>query len=80
MLVLRVREGDANLLSALLCPRNDVFGSGLAILAAGVTAATNSLWPDLAIGVVICLLFLSGSWFVYRQARRESAAEAGIAA
>ncbi len=80
ILLLRFREGDANLRSAWLCSRNDAFGNVLVILAAGATAATNSLWPDLAVGVVMCLLFLSGSWSVYRQARRESGAQAGIAA
>ncbi len=80
ILLLRFREGDANLRSAWLCSRNDAFGNVLVILAAGATAATNSLWPDLAVGVVMCLLFLSGSWSVYRQARQESGAQAGIAA
>ncbi|MGE0186167.1 MAG: cation transporter [Hyphomonadaceae bacterium] len=80
ILLLRFREGDANLRSAWLCSRNDAFGNVLVILAAGATAATNSLWPDLAVGVVMCLLFLSGSWSVYRQARRESGAQARIAA
>lgn len=80
ILLLRFRTGDANLRSAWLCSRNDAVGNVLVILAAGATAATHSLWPDLAVGVVMCLLFLSGSWSVYRQARRESVAEARIAA
>ncbi|MBX9747488.1 MAG: cation transporter [Hyphomonadaceae bacterium] len=80
LLLLRFRNGDANLRSVWLCSRNDAFGNVLVILAAGATAATNSLWPDLAVGIVMCLLFLSGSWSVYSQARRESAAEAGSAA
>lgn len=79
ILLLRFRDGDANLRSAWLCSRNDALGNILVILAAGATAATGSLWPDVAVGVVMCLLFLSGSWAVYRQARRESGAEAGIA-
>ncbi|GIK49927.1 MAG: hypothetical protein BroJett013_26240 [Alphaproteobacteria bacterium] len=78
LLLLRFRHGDANLRSVWLCSRNDAFGNVLVIAAAGVTAATQSLWPDLIVGVIMCLLFLSGSWSVYRQARRESAALAGV--
>lgn len=74
LLLLRFRNGDANLRSVWLCSRNDAFGNVLVIGAAAVTAATRSPWPDLAVGVIMCLLFLSGSWSVYRQARRESAA------
>ncbi len=78
LLLLRFRNSDANLRSVWLCSRNDAFGNVLVIAAAGVTAATQSLWPDLIVGVIMCLLFLSGSWSVYRQARRESAALAGV--
>src|SRR5690606_3241650 len=79
IMLLRFRAGDANLRSAWLCSRNDAVGNVLVICAAFATAATRSPWPDVAVGLVMCLLFLSGSWSVYRQARRESAPEAGIA-
>lgn len=72
LLLLRFRNGDANLRSVWLCSRNDALGNGLVIAAAGVTAATQSPWPDLAVGVIMSLLFLSGSWSVYRHACRES--------
>lgn len=74
MLLLRFRNGDANLRSVWLCSRNDAFGNVLVILAAAATAATRSPWPDFAVGGIMCLLFVSGSWSVYRQARRESSA------
>lgn len=74
VLLLGFRNGDANLRSVWLCSRNDAFGNVLVIGAAAVTAATRSPWPDLFVGVIMCLLFLSGSWSVYRQALRESAA------
>lgn len=78
VLLLRFRHGDANLRSVWLCSRNDAVGNLLVIGAAGVTAATQSLWPDLIVGVIMCLLFLSGSWSVYGQTRRESAVETGV--
>jgi len=80
ILLLGFRHGDANLRSAWLCSRNDAVGNLLVIFAAIATAWTQSLWPDLVVGIVMCLLFLSGSWAVYTQARRESVAAAGSAA
>lgn len=74
IMLLPMRNGDANLRSVWLCSRNDAFGNILVILAAGATAATRSPWPDFAVGAIMCLLFVSGSWAVYSQARRESAA------
>ena len=74
IMLLRFRNSDANLRSVWLCSRNDAFGNILVILAAGATAATRSPWPDFAVGAIMCLLFVSGSWAVYSQARRESAA------
>ena len=73
IMLLPMRNGDANLRSVWLCSRNDAFGNILVILAAGATAATRSPWPDFAVGAIMCLLFVSGSWAVYSQARRESA-------
>ncbi|MDX2275043.1 MAG: cation transporter [Hyphomonadaceae bacterium] len=74
IMLLGFREADANLRSAWLCSRNDAVGNVLVILAAAATAATASPWPDFAVGVIMSLLFVSGSWAVYRQARHESAA------
>ncbi|MBK6705643.1 MAG: cation transporter [Caulobacteraceae bacterium] len=48
------------------------FGNVLVMIAAAATAVTRSPWPDFAVGVIMSLLFLSGSWSVYRQARSES--------
>ena len=64
IMLLPMRNGDANLRSVWLCSRNDAFGNILVILAAGATAATRSPWPDFAVGAIMCLLFVSGSWAV----------------
>ena len=74
IMLLPVRSGDVNLRSVWLCSRNDAFGNILVILAAAATAATRSPWPDFVVGAIMCLLFVSGSWAVYSQARRESSA------
>jgi len=79
LMLLRFRNSDANLRSVWLCSCNDAFGNVLVIGAAAATAATASPWPDLAVGLVMCALFLSGSLSIFRQARRESAlAQASI--
>jgi Co/Zn/Cd efflux system component len=79
VLLLRFRRSDANLRSVWLCSRNDAFGNVLVMIAAAATAVTLSPWPDFAVGVIMSLLFLSGSWSVYRQARSESvSARAGM--
>ena len=72
LLLLRFRKSDANLRSVWLCSRNDAYGNVLVMIAAAATAATRSPWPDFGVGVIMSLLFLSGSWSVYRQARSES--------
>ena len=72
IMLLRFRDADANLRSAWICSRNDAVGNVLVILAAAATAATASPWPDFAVGVIMSLLFVSGSWAVFKQARRES--------
>lgn len=72
-LLLRFRDSDANLRSAWLCSRNDALGNVMVVAAAAATTATHSPWPDLAVGMIMCLLFVSGSAAIYRRARRESA-------
>jgi cation diffusion facilitator family transporter len=73
LLLLRFRNGDANLRSVWLCSRNDALGNVLVIGAAGLTVATQSHWPDLAVGIVMCALFLTRSLSVFKQARQEAA-------
>ncbi len=68
------QKRDANLRSAWLCSRNYAVGNILVIFAVGATAATRSPWPDFSVGVIMCLLFVSGSQAVYSQVRRESGA------
>ncbi len=78
IMLLRFRDADANLRSAWICSRNDAVGNVLVILAAAATAATASPWPDFAVGVIMSLLFVSGSWAVFKQARRESSSALAV--
>ncbi len=72
LLLLRFRNADANLRSVWLCSRNDAIGNILVVAAALATAATHSHWPDLVVGAVMCALFVSGAWSIFKQARIEA--------
>ncbi len=59
--------------AAFLSARNDA-GANVAIIAAGlVTAQTNSIWPDLVVGLGIFLVNLDAAREIYLAARREHA-------
>ncbi|MBL8660452.1 MAG: cation transporter [Rhodospirillales bacterium] len=71
LLLLRYREGDANVRSVWLCSRNDAIGNAAVIIAAVGVWATDSAWPDLAVAGVMASLFLWSSAQVVRQATEE---------
>jgi Co/Zn/Cd efflux system component len=70
-LLVRYRGGDANVRSVWLCTRNDLIQC-LAVAATGVLVwLTNSRWPDLIVGVILAVIFLSSALSIIRQARAE---------
>lgn len=71
LLLLRYRDGDANVRSVWLCSRNDAIGNVGVILAASAVWATTSGWPDLIVAGIMAFLFLSSSVQIVRQARSE---------
>ncbi len=71
LLLVRFRNGDANVRSVWLCTRNDLIQC-LAVAATGVAVAiTGSRWPDLVVGVFLAGVFLRSAWQITAQARRE---------
>jgi Co/Zn/Cd efflux system component len=65
------RDGDANMRSAWLCTRNDVIGN-LAVLAAAASVfGTGSVWPDVAVAMIMASIALSASLRVIAQSRAE---------
>ena len=81
LLLLKYRDGDANVRSVWLCSRNDAIGNIAVILAAGGVWASGTVWPDLIVAGVMATLFLSSSVQIVRRARAElrQAAELRIA-
>ena len=69
LLLMRYRDGDANVRSFWLCSRNDAIGN-LGVLAAAVYA-TQSPWPDLIVAAQMGGLFLHSAVLILRQANRE---------
>jgi Co/Zn/Cd efflux system component len=71
LLLVRYRNGDANVRSVWLCTRNDMIQC-LAVAATGVAVAvTGSRWPDLVVGVLLAGVFLRSAWQITAQARGE---------
>lgn len=71
LLLVRFREGDANVRSVWLCTRNDLIQC-LAVAATGVAVTVSgSRWPDLIVGVLLAAVFLRSAWQITAQARSE---------
>lgn len=68
LLLMRWRDGDANVRSVWLCSRNDAVGNVAVVLAAGAVWLTGTGWPDLVVAAVMAGLFLSGAAGITRQA------------
>lgn len=70
-LLMRYRTDDLNMRSVWLCSRNDIVANIGVIAAAGAVWFTASPWPDIAIGLLIAMLFLHSAAGVMRAALRE---------
>ena len=65
------RGGDANMRSAWICTRNDVFGNLAVLLAALGVLGTGTGWPDVIVATIMAGLALQGAWVVLHQSRSE---------
>ncbi len=71
LVLLRYKDGDANVRSVWLCSRNDAI-SNLGVLgAAGAVSLTGTAWPDLLVAGLMAALFLWSSAQIIRQALQE---------
>ena len=66
-LLYRHRGDNLNMSSTWLCSRNDLIANAGVLLAAGASYLLNSHWPDIIIGAIIAILFLSSAVNVLRQ-------------
>lgn len=70
-LLWRHRSEDINMRSVWLCSRNDLMANVSVLLAAWAVWMMTSPWPDIAVGVLICAVFLRSAFLVTREARTE---------
>jgi len=71
LLLVKYKDGDANVRSVWLCSRNDAIGNVVVMLAASGVWATQSAWPDLTVAGIMALLFLSSAAQILRQSMKE---------
>ena len=62
------RREDINMSSVWECSRNDIASNVAVFCAAAAVWASDSRWPDLAVGAVLALLFLRSGFRVIQQA------------
>lgn len=71
LILLKYRDGDANVRSVWLCSRNDAIGNVVVVAAAGGVFATQTGWPDVMVAGLMAGLFLWSSVSILRQALDE---------
>ena len=71
LLLMRYKDGDANVRSVWLCSRNDAIGNVAVMLASFAVWLTVSAWPDLIVAGVMAGLFLRSAQLILVQAWQE---------
>jgi Co/Zn/Cd efflux system component len=71
LILMRWREGDANVRSVWLCSRNDAIGNVFVVLAALGVWSTATGWPDLIVAGVMAAVFFYSAVLIVQQAKGE---------
>ena len=71
LLLMRYKDGDANVRSVWLCSRNDAIGNVVVMVAALGVWGTSTAWPDLAVAALMAGVFCTSSVQILRQAWAE---------
>ena len=71
LLLVKYKDGDANVRSVWLCSRNDAIGNVAVMIAAVAVWATATKWPDLIVAAIMAGLFLTSSAKILKQALAE---------
>ena len=70
-LLVRYKDGDANVRSVWLCSRNDAIGNIAVMIAALGVWGTATGWPDLIVAGIMAGLFLSSAFQIIRRSKTE---------
>ena len=71
LILMRYKDGDANVRSVWLCSRNDAIGNVAVMIAAAGVRATGTAWPDLVVAALMAGVFVTSSVQILRQAWAE---------
>jgi cation diffusion facilitator family transporter len=76
LILMRYKEGDANVRSVWLCSRNDAIGNVAVMLAAAGVWITATKWPDLIVAALMAGVVVTSSVQILRQSLGELRSEA----
>lgn len=71
LILIKYKDGDANVRSVWLCSRNDAIGNVAVMLAALGVWGTATGWPDVIVAAILASLFLNSATKIFRQALDE---------
>jgi Co/Zn/Cd efflux system component len=71
LILMRYKDGDANVRSVWLCSRNDSIGNVVVMIAAAGVWGTGTAWPDLGVAALMAGIFVTSSVQILRQAWAE---------
>lgn len=71
LLLLKYKDGDANVRSVWLCSRNDAIGNVAVLVAALGVWGTTTGWPDVIVASMLAALFLQSATRILQQAFAE---------
>lgn len=71
LLLMRYKDGDANVRSVWLCSRNDAIGNVAVMVASVAVWFTATAWPDLVVAIIMAGLFLRSAQLILVQAWQE---------
>ncbi len=71
LLLLRYKDGDANVRSVWLCSRNGAIGNVVVMMAAAGVWGTGTAWPDLGVAALMAGIFVTSSVQILRHAWAE---------
>jgi Co/Zn/Cd efflux system component len=75
LLLLRYKDGDANVRSVWLCSRNDAIGNLMVMAAAVAVWGSATAWPDLLVAGIMAGVFMTSATQILRQALAEARSE-----
>lgn len=71
LLLMKYRDGDANIRSVWLCSRNDAINNLMVLVAAVIVYLSQSHWPDLIAAFLMSGLFLHSALLIMKLALKE---------